>query len=831
MILTLWSVGQAGAAPRTSTNQAQNINFSSSTAPTNYFGVWSNHTYYASPTDWRKVSIYQLITDRFSDGNPTNNEGAYGGYNLYDVGYRHGGDFKGLADRLDYIKSLGYTAVWVSPVFQNRYNSYHGYGQIDFTLLDDRFGTVEDLRNLTTAAHSRGMYVIVDIVVNHMENLMYFDGYPSSSAPFKFHSGEYNLYWRDTNTVYADFVISNNYSSSGAYCDVFGDSGYRVTDTGAGTGSFWWSDFHHNGDLGDYGDVWQNHLGKIYGFYDDLRVTHPRVQDKIIAMTKSLIASCDIDGIRMDTPMQVPRYFFERWCPAVRGYARDSLSKSNFFIFGEFFCGRERAATMVGRGKDPSQYGTGNFLDSNYTMGGGINYRMYFDFFQPAVKDQVNGNLSKAKTAFDADLTSYDFYQPAVSEFRYQHCNFYNNHDQWRMVHATGGDGFKKTDLASSIIAFWPGIPLFYYGDEQGFCSGGNALDGWAREDFMTSKAWYPVGTYGYAATNPAIADNFDMCNSHYLYVQKCMNIRRKYNALQNTHEVYERWCQGSAWNGVYAYSRAWGAATNWALIAFNTWSGNVDAGGGLGDFWTGWNGSDVIVNVFNTNDTYTLAAWGKLSSLTLGGYETKVFVRNTLVKALDPVVTNCVPAHDTRITNATQTVTVKFSENMLTSSLTNSIYFDSAAIPSSQYTYTNKAVSFTVTNLADGLHFVEVKETAKSSVSNALYGAFRSRFRIGPDLNPIANPQENWKLQTSLIDNGNGSTSTNAVTLYHNAAGASSFRVSNNYGTNWSSWASYATNTAWTLGGSAGATNHVVVQYWADGSAAYYAEDTIYRN
>src|SRR5206468_12089595 len=163
------------------------------------------------------------------------------------------------------------------------------------------------------------MYVIADIVVNHLENLYYFDGHPGDSAPFRFHTGEYQLFPRNPAETYVDFPVSNTYYPSGQYCDVFGDDGYRRVDPGGG--SFWDSDLHHNGDLQDYSDPWQNHLGKIYGALDDLRTTHPRVQDKIIAMTKSLISSCDTDGIRMDTPMQVPRYLYQRWCPAVRAHA------------------------------------------------------------------------------------------------------------------------------------------------------------------------------------------------------------------------------------------------------------------------------------------------------------------------------------------------------------------------------------------------------------------------------------------------------------------------------------------------------------------------------
>lgn len=96
----------------------------------------------------------------------------------------------------------------------------------------------------------------------------------------------------------------------------------------------------------------QNHIGKIYGVMDDLRTEHPRVQNKLIAMTNALIASADVDGIRMDTrmlyvsdhiilAMQNPLSFFQAWAPAVRNYAK-TLGKDNFFIFGEFFCTMNR---------------------------------------------------------------------------------------------------------------------------------------------------------------------------------------------------------------------------------------------------------------------------------------------------------------------------------------------------------------------------------------------------------------------------------------------------------------------------------------------------------
>ena len=820
------AVPLAHAAPWTSGNADWNVNLEDEANAANYYGQWSGHTYFASPDDWRKIPIYQLITDRWNDGQPENNELDYGGYDLTSVGTRHGGDFLGVSNKLEYIRALGYKGVWISPVFQNRDNSYHGYGQIDFTLLDKRFGTVADFRAMVNRAHELGLYVIVDIVVNHISDLYYFQGYPSSSAPFHMHSGEYNLVERTPGVSYVDFPVVNTKYETGQYCDVYGDDGYVRTDSGAG--SFWDSDLHHNGDLGDYGDPWQNHLGKIYGTLDDLRTTHPRVQGKITAMTKALIASCDVDGIRMDTPMQVPRYFFENWCTAVKAYAA-TLGKSDFFIFGEFYCSRERAVTMVGRGRTPAQYGNPyGFINNTYTMDGGINYRIYFDFFQPAIKEQTSGNLRKALTGFQTDMNNtFDFYDPARSEVRYTHLNFYNNHDQWRMIHNPGGyaEGVKKTDLGSAILAFFPGIPLFYYGDEQGFCTSGTALDGWSREDFMTSLAWNNVSAL--VSPNPAIKDNFDMCHPQYLYVQKCMNVRDKYPALQTTDTVYERWAQdGYGNNGIFAYSRAYGAAANWALVAFNTWDSALEAGGSSGDLWTGWGTGDVIVNALNPTETYTLATGGELSSLWVNPFETKVFVRQDNLKALNPVVTNIYPKHDERVGAGAYTIKVQFSEAMDGDSVTNAFRYDGARVAASALTWngTTRELSYSAT-IAEGIHTIEVLTNAVSSVGDGLYGAkFRSRFRCGSAANVIA--YADATADSTLINNGDANTTSPNVTLYHKATGAQKLRVKNADGT-WGGWQAYAATTALTLPTGDGVKS-IQVQYWADGSGAYFVSDTI---
>jgi alpha-1,3-glucan synthase len=803
------------AAPLETANEAWNVNRNpDGSNPAAYFGEWPGHAYHPSAQDWRRESVYQFITDRFADGAPENNEGRYGGYDLSSVAARHGGDFKGITARLDYIKSLGYTAIWVSPVFQNRANSYHGYGQIDFTQLDERFGTLEEMRGMVDAAHARGIYVFVDIIVNHMSDLYHFEGRKGVAAPFKLHTGEYKLIPHDASESYRDFKVDNTKYPDGRYPVVYKDDGYPAYDDFGISGSYWFSDFHHNGDLADYGNPWQNHLGKIYGSLDDLRTTHPRVQDKIIAMTKSLIASTDIDGIRMDTPMQVPLEFFQKWGPAVKAHAA-SLGKNDFLLFAEFYCTRERASTMTGRGKTPPMYGRNQYIDNaKHTFHGGINYPMYW-WFTDAIKNQVNGRLGEAKTLFESDKSMFDFWNPVRGEFRYSHLNFYNNHDQWRM--STAPDGFQKTALGSAIIAFWPGLPLFYYGDEQGFKTNGTALDGWAREDMMTSLAWKGLPTVN--GKNPCETDNFDMAGPHFQWVQKLMNARRQYPALQNSDEVIERWKQSNSGNGIYAYTRVWGSQKDWALVAWNTWKDPLTAGGSLGAFHTGWNSGDVIVNVLNPAEKYTLGAGGTLGALTLNGYAAKVFVRLDGFRALNPVVTFVTPSHDQRITGGAWTVRARFSENMDPASVKAAFRYDGQAVDPALLNWdpVTRQIEYTLASIPDGIHTVGILESAHSASGKSLHGAFRSRFRKGGDDNVIANPAFTADAAMIQVTDAN----TGAATLTHRALGAQKLRVRNEGGA-WSAWRAWQPQTSWHLAPGT-ETRKVTVQYWADNSAAYY--------
>ena len=132
---------------------------------------------------WNNALIYFVVTDRFANGN-TSNDNSYGRKNPDASGHPtatfHGGDIKGLTKNLDYIKSLGMNAIWLTAAYEQSHGwtgggkngnfqhyAYHGYYALDFTSLDANMGTVDEFREFVTEAHKRGIRVVMDVVMNH----------------------------------------------------------------------------------------------------------------------------------------------------------------------------------------------------------------------------------------------------------------------------------------------------------------------------------------------------------------------------------------------------------------------------------------------------------------------------------------------------------------------------------------------------------------------------------------------------------------------------------------------------------------------------------------
>jgi alpha-amylase len=114
-----------------------------------------------SKEEWKSRTIYQLLTDRFAS--TTNSDTC-------DITKYCGGNYQGILQKLDYIEGMGFNAIWISPIIENINNewAYHGYSGINFYALNSHFGTEEDLINLITECHKRDIWIMVDVVANHV---------------------------------------------------------------------------------------------------------------------------------------------------------------------------------------------------------------------------------------------------------------------------------------------------------------------------------------------------------------------------------------------------------------------------------------------------------------------------------------------------------------------------------------------------------------------------------------------------------------------------------------------------------------------------------------
>ncbi len=211
--------------------------------------------------------IYQVLVDRFSDGDSTNNNTGHGEYNPSDLGFYHGGDWKGLTNKLGYIKDLGVTAIWISPVSDQEplsrdgnEASYHGYFTHDYATPNSHFGSTTDLQTLIDTAHCDGLKMILDVVPNHTAD-----------------------YLAGTSTTYSPSTYKP--------ASPLDNSSY----------------FHHNGDCKFDGTETQAQIESCdLGGLDDLDQSNSTVSTYLLNTYKDWI-DMGFDGARVDAARSIPQ--------------------------------------------------------------------------------------------------------------------------------------------------------------------------------------------------------------------------------------------------------------------------------------------------------------------------------------------------------------------------------------------------------------------------------------------------------------------------------------------------------------------------------------------
>ena len=316
-----------------------------------------------SKEEWKSRSIYQILTDRFARTSDT----GYCNYSQYC-----GGNYQGIINKLDYIKGMGFDAIWISPIVENTEGSYHGYHLTNLYNLNYHFGSEDDFKALITACHNKDIWVMVDVVANHVGPI---------------------------GTDYSKITPFNLAEHYHDYCDI-----------------------------NDWTNQWQIENCRLSGL-PDLKQENDWVTQQLLNWISDLISKYNIDGIRIDTIMEVPKWFWDKF-----------RSSAGVFQIGEAFNGD------IGYVSDYQ-----NHLDSVF------NYPLYY-----TIESSFCGSFY--------NLEGYWFNsRPKYPAPEYT-ATFVENHDNPRFLNRCNDRGKFTNAVVFSLL--WEGVPVFYYGGEQ-YYSGG----------------------------------------------------------------------------------------------------------------------------------------------------------------------------------------------------------------------------------------------------------------------------------------------------------------------------------------------------------------------
>ena len=419
--------------------------------------------------------LYLIMPDRFANGDPTNDEPAEfpGSHARAKPRAWHGGDLRGVQDHLTYLKDLGVTTVWLTPIVTNgATQDYHGYGAVDLYAVDPHLGTLQDYQDLVAAAHKLHMKILFDVVPNHVGPLHPWVANPPT--PDWFHG------------------TANDHLS---------------------TFSPWKPDFYGQSDKRDASNDLFEALedphtppqmranlttGWFFGLLPDLNTENSLVVEYLTQNSIWWAESSGLDGFRIDTFPYVPRKFWAEWHSVLRKYY------PRLSTIGEVFH------------PDPTV--------TSFFVGGrkgwdGIDTQLTTVFDFPTFFTLRDVLLKQAPVGKIANILRQDSLYPHPDFL----ISFFANHDVPRFA-SMPGSSIAKVKLAFGLTLTLRGIPELYYGDEIAM-PGGNDPDN--RRDFPGGWQGDEKNAFTAEGRTPEQQEVF-------AYVQKLLQLRREHAALRS---------------------------------------------------------------------------------------------------------------------------------------------------------------------------------------------------------------------------------------------------------------------------------------------------------
>jgi len=419
--------------------------------------------------------IYLIMPDRFANGDPTNDEPAEarGGHDRANPRAYHGGDLRGILDHLAYLKDLGVTALWLTPILKNgAAQDYHGYGAVDLYAVDPHLGTIQDYQNLVAEAHKQGMKVFFDLVPNHVGPKHPWVAEPP--LPDWFHG---------TQQHHTD-------SSAGPKGTFYGKTDQPTIANDAFEALI---DPHAPPRLSrNLTEGW------FFNILPDLNTENPVVAEFLLQNSIWWTEASGLDGYRLDTFPYVSRKFWSTW--------HAGLHQIYPYL------------TTIGEVFHPDPSVTSFFAGGQKRFDGidsGLNTLFDFPLFF-TLRDVL---LRKAPVGRIADVLRHDsLYVHADSLV-----TFFANHDVPRFLSAAGSSP-ARLKLAFGLTLTLRGIPQLYYGDEIGIPGGGDPDN---RRDF---PGGWPGDLENAFSAEGRTAEQQDLFG----YVQSLLRLRREHQALQS---------------------------------------------------------------------------------------------------------------------------------------------------------------------------------------------------------------------------------------------------------------------------------------------------------
>lgn len=478
--------------------------------------------YFPSPSAWEDQVFYFLMLDRFSD----DNEQAYrdiqgnlvtsGTTPLFQPGDRDnavqteaaaakwrqaggryvGGNLKGLTSKIGYLKRLGVTAIWISPIFKqvSFQDTYHGYGIQNFLEVDPHFGSRHDLKTLVKVAHQQGIYIVLDIILNHTGNIFSYDAdrYPTPN-------GNFDPRWDGKPYKVKGF---NDEQGIPSIAFQLTDPNNQATWPKADQ-AIWPVEFQNPTFYRQKGRInsWDYNPEYLEGDFFDLKDVHHgqgetdnyQVSEALNAMCKIYefwIADADIDGFRIDTVKHMDPGATRFFAASIHEFTQ-SLGKENFYLIGEITGGRQNAFDTLEVTGLNAALGIDDIPDKlEYMVKGYRNPVDYFSLFRNSLlinKDSHTWFKDKVVTMFD----DHDQVRKGQNKARF----------------CADRDATKVIFNALALNAMTLGIPCIYYGSEQGFegHGSGDGADRYLRESMFGGEfgAFASQGRHFFDEDNP----------------------------------------------------------------------------------------------------------------------------------------------------------------------------------------------------------------------------------------------------------------------------------------------------------------------------------------